>query len=82
MNAQTAAAGLLGDTPGRDYARKLALFNAFAAPEIRCAVASLGLKPGMRVLDVGCGTGEALGWLSAAVQPGGMVAGSICRSLT
>lgn len=75
MNAATAVPGLLGDTAARDYARKLALFNAFAAPEIRLAVASLALEPGMCVLDAGCGTGEALGWLSAAVQPGGTVVG-------
>ena len=75
MNAATAAPGLLGDTSARDYARKLTLFNAFAAPEIRLAIASLALEPGMHVLDAGCGTGEALGWLSAAVQPGGTVVG-------
>jgi SAM-dependent methyltransferase len=71
----TAATGLLGDTKARDYARKLQLFNAFAEPEIRRAIASLGLQPGERVLDAGCGTGEALSWLSAAVQPEGLVAG-------
>jgi SAM-dependent methyltransferase len=29
----------------------------------------------MQVLDVGCGTGEALGWLSEHVRPGGTVVG-------
>jgi SAM-dependent methyltransferase len=29
----------------------------------------------MRVLDAGCGTGEALGWLQAAVTPGGAAVG-------
>jgi len=29
----------------------------------------------MRVLDAGCGTGEALGWLAAAVAPGGLAVG-------
>ncbi len=67
--------GLLGDVPTRDYARKLQLFNAFAEPELRQAIASVGLKPGMRVLDAGCGTGEALEWLQAQVQPGGKVVG-------
>ena len=51
-------AGLLSDTTARDYSRKLTLFNSFAAPELRQAIASLGLKPGMRILDAGCGTGE------------------------
>jgi SAM-dependent methyltransferase len=67
--------GLLGDTSARDYSRKLQLFNAFAAPELRQAIAGLGLRPGMRVLDAGCGTGEALGWLNEAVSPGGEVVG-------
>lgn len=75
MNLPATSHGLLGDTTARDYSRKLQLFNAFARPELRQAITSLGLKPGMRVLDLGCGTGEALGWLSAEVEPGGMVVG-------
>ncbi|MGH8179738.1 MAG: SAM-dependent methyltransferase, partial [Steroidobacteraceae bacterium] len=67
--------GLLGDTPERDYSRKLQLFNAFAEPELRLAVAGLALTPGMRVLDAGCGTGEALQWLLDAVRPTGSVVG-------
>jgi SAM-dependent methyltransferase len=30
----------------------------------------------MRVLDAGCGTGEALRWLSEAVEPGGLAVGA------
>lgn len=67
--------GLLGDTPERDYSRKLQLFNAFAEPELRLAAAGLALAPGMRVLDAGCGTGEALKWLHDAVRPTGSVVG-------
>ena len=67
--------GLLGDTPERDYAHKLRLFNAFAEPELRRAIGSLGLLRGMRVLDAGCGTGEAMAWLREAVLPGGEVIG-------
>ena len=68
-------AGLLGDTIARDYSRKLQLFNSFAEPELRQAIADLGLKTGMCVLDAGCGTGEALQWLSDAVAPHGTVVG-------
>ena len=68
-------AGLLGDTIARDYSRKLRLFNSFVEPELRQAIANLGLKHGMRVLDAGCGTGEALQWLSDAVGPHGTVVG-------
>lgn len=67
--------GLLGDTTARDYSRKLRLFNSFAEPELRKAIARLGLKQGMRVLDAGCGTGEALRWLCDAVAPLGTVVG-------
>jgi SAM-dependent methyltransferase len=67
--------GLLGDTIARDYSRKLRLFNSFVEPELRQAIASLELKPGMRVLDAGCGTGEALRWLCDAVAPQGTIVG-------
>lgn len=75
MHASAARFGPLQDTPARDYARKLRLFNALAAPELRAALASLDLQPGMRVLDAGCGTGEMLVWLGAAVAPGGLALG-------
>lgn len=67
--------GLLGDTSQRDYSGKLRLFNAFAEPEIRALIASAGLRPGMRILDAGCGTGEALPWLLDEVEPSGSVVG-------
>jgi SAM-dependent methyltransferase len=69
------SAGLLGDTPLRDYSRKLSLFNSFAQPELRALIASVGLGPGMRVLDAGCGTGETLPWLFDEVKPSGSVVG-------
>jgi SAM-dependent methyltransferase len=68
-------AGLLGDTPQRDYAEKLRLFNAFARPELRDAIDALSIAAGSRVLDAGCGTGEALGWFHEAVRDGGRVVG-------
>jgi SAM-dependent methyltransferase len=73
LNGPTA--GLLGDTPLRDYARKLSSFNSFAAPELRLLIASAGLGSGMRILDAGCGTGEALPWLLDEVKPSGNVIG-------
>jgi SAM-dependent methyltransferase len=69
------SAGLLGDTPQRDYSRKLSLFNSFAKPELRALIASVGMSPGMRILDAGCGTGEALPWLFDEVKPSGSVVG-------
>jgi len=67
--------GLLGDTAARDYTRKLQLFNRCAEPELRRAIAGLGLRSGQSVLDAGCGSGEALRWLTEAVAPGGRVVG-------
>jgi SAM-dependent methyltransferase len=75
MSAAPARIGPLGDTPQRDYSRKLRLFNALAEPELRAAITTLSLKPGMRVLDAGCGTGETLGWLAAGVAPEGFAVG-------
>ncbi|MDB6157387.1 MAG: hypothetical protein JWO04_1093 [Gammaproteobacteria bacterium] len=66
---------LLGDTAERDYAAKLRLFATFAEPELRAAIRALQLEPGMRVLDAGCGTGEALKWLADEVAPGGAAVG-------
>jgi SAM-dependent methyltransferase len=69
------SAGLLGDSASRDYSRKLGHFNAFAEPELRSLIAAAGLKPGMRILDAGCGTGDALPWLLDEVRPSGSVIG-------
>jgi SAM-dependent methyltransferase len=67
--------GLLGDTRARAYARKLELFNSFAEPELRGIIAGLGVPPGGRALDAGCGTGHVSAWLAEAASPGGLVIG-------
>ncbi|WP_030776937.1 class I SAM-dependent methyltransferase [Streptomyces sp. NRRL S-920] len=45
-------------------------------PAYQAAVAELGLRPGSRVLDAGCGTGRALPALRSAVGPSGVVLGA------
>jgi SAM-dependent methyltransferase len=67
--------GRLGDTVARDYSHKLSKFNAFAQPELHALIRGLDLKPGMRVLDAGCGTGEASNWFLGEVSPAGRVVG-------
>lgn len=68
-------AGMLGDTPQRDYAEKLRLFNAFARPELCEAIDALSLPASSRVLDAGCGTGEAVAWFHQSTQGRAMVVG-------
>jgi len=36
--------------------------------------AELGLRPGLDVLEIGCGTGQITGWLAESVRPGRVVA--------
>jgi SAM-dependent methyltransferase len=49
----------LRDDPRRSYAGKLERFGRFIAPELKSLFAGLGLAPGARVLDLGCGVGIA-----------------------
>ena len=69
------SSALLGDSAGRDYSAKLRHFNAFAQAELKLLIASLDAGPGTRVLDVGCGTGEAVGWFQELTGATGLVAG-------
>lgn len=67
--------GTLGDTPERAYADKLELLGRFMEPELRAAIAALGLRPGQQVLDAGCGIGLTTAWLAEQVAPGGKAIG-------
>lgn len=67
--------GRLGDTAVRVYSRKLELFNRFAEPELRAALALLDVQPGQRVLDAGCGVGLIAQWLAERAGPAGRVIG-------
>jgi SAM-dependent methyltransferase len=65
----------LGDAPDRTYAGKLARFSRFIAPELKIAFGDLGIAPGARVLDVGCGVGFATRMLSDLLGPDARVVG-------
>ncbi len=67
--------GLLGDTPARNYANKLELFNRFAEPELKSVINDLELGPGDRVLDAGCGVGLMSLWFAEQVAPNGETTG-------
>lgn len=58
-----------------DYADTEFLYNRMMEGALTGAVAALGLRPGGRVLDAGCGPGGVLPLLAAAVVPGGHVTG-------
>jgi SAM-dependent methyltransferase len=75
IRAGMLGAGMLGDTPQRDYAEKLRMFNAFAQPELCEAIDALALAPDSRVLDAGCGTGEAMAWFHRATRGRALVVG-------
>jgi ubiquinone/menaquinone biosynthesis C-methylase UbiE len=57
------------------YVRALERTNRFQEPEGRALIADLGLPPGSRGLDVGCGVGLYTLWLAEAVGPAGRVVG-------
>jgi SAM-dependent methyltransferase len=63
------------DDPNADYADTEYLYNRLMAPALEGAIAALGLRPGWRVLDAGCGPGGVLPLLYAGVAPSGMVLG-------
>lgn len=71
--------GLLGDTPAREYGRKLELFALFVEPEVRPVLEGLVADPGCRVLDAGCGPGVTTEWLTVAASHGTVVGVDLAR---
>jgi SAM-dependent methyltransferase len=59
---------------GEIAAARLALIECVCGPPGREVMRSLGVLPGMRVADIGCGTGETTRWFASLVGQRGEVA--------
>ena len=69
------SAAATGTPPPEPFTASLERMNRFQEPEARALIADLGLTPGSRGLDVGCGVGLYARWLAEAVGPRGRVTG-------
>jgi ubiquinone/menaquinone biosynthesis C-methylase UbiE len=61
-------------TGGKDLER-LRLLHEVYGPGTEAVLARAGLKPGLRVLEVGCGSGNITCWVASQVGPSGQVLG-------
>jgi SAM-dependent methyltransferase len=64
-----------GSGIGDDEVARLEVQGAAIAPATRMILAEAGLRPGMRVLDLGCGAGDSTFVVAGLVGPGGSVVG-------
>jgi cyclopropane fatty-acyl-phospholipid synthase-like methyltransferase len=64
-----------GSGIGDDEVARLEAQGAATAPATRMIFAEAGIRPGMRVLDLGCGAGDVSFVAAALVGPGGSVVG-------
>jgi SAM-dependent methyltransferase len=64
-----------GSGIGEDEVARLELQGAALAPATRMILTEAGIRPGMRVLDLGCGAGDVTFVAADLVGPGGFVVG-------
>ena len=64
-----------GSGIGEDEVARLEAQSRVLAPPTRMIFAEAGIRPGMRVLDLGCGAGDATFVAADLVGPGGSVVG-------
>jgi len=62
-----------GDCPGE--VRRLGIHAAILRPITTCLLQGLGVSPGMRILDVGCGAGDVTMLAADLVDESGAVVG-------
>lgn len=60
---------------GAEAARRLAIVDEVHGPDTRDFLRRAGLRPGMRVADIGCGTGKVSKWIASEIGPAGQVHG-------
>ncbi len=60
---------------GADEVKRLQVLNQLYGPGTERLLWQAGLKPGMRVVDIGCGSGNIACWLARQVGAGGSVVG-------
>src|SRR5947208_1242084 len=60
---------------GAGGAYRLRLVDEVHGADTRAFLLRAGLRPGMRVADVGCGTGTVACWMAEQVGPDGSVVG-------
>ena len=60
---------------GEDEVARLEVQGAALAPATRMILAEAGIRPGMRVLDLGCGAGDVALLAAGLAGPGGSVVG-------
>ena len=69
-----------GSGIGEDEVARLEVQGAAIAPATRMIFAEAGIRPGMRILDIGCGAGDVTFVAADLVGPDGSVVG-VDRSL-
>jgi ubiquinone/menaquinone biosynthesis C-methylase UbiE len=73
--SDSAAGYRFGTGFGEDEIVRLEAMGSFNAPRTRMMFAEAGIRPGMRVLDLGCGAGDSTFVAADLVGPGGSVVG-------
>lgn len=75
LNYETATTGQYSLATGRSAERRLEILHSLYGPGTRYLLELAGLRPGMRVADLGCGVGTVTQLLAEMAGPNGHVVG-------